>query len=113
MQQYPSRRNNSIACAEKIIIYALIFSHPLSDLISPLYLYEYIYTNNNTISAAISSIVACTRDSFDINATILILQKRNEAENAYLEGKEQLDVLKRQAVLGHLYPTARSVMETA
>jgi hypothetical protein len=39
--------------------------------------------------------------------------KRNEAEHAYLEGKEQLDILKRQAVLGHLYPTARSVMETA
>ncbi|KAL3761868.1 hypothetical protein ACHAWU_009033 [Discostella pseudostelligera] len=35
-----------------------------------------------------------------------------EAEDAFVEGKEQLEILKRQAVLGHLYPTARSVMET-
>ena len=48
----------------------------------------------------------------ELDATIIIFQ-RNEAEKAFLEGKEQLDVLKRQAILGHLYPTARSVMETA
>ncbi|KAL7443978.1 hypothetical protein ACHAXH_009888 [Discostella pseudostelligera] len=37
----------------------------------------------------------------------------SEAEDAFVEGKEQLEILKRQAVVGHLYPTARSVMETA
>jgi len=40
------------------------------------------------------------------------IHQRGEAEDAFVEGKEQLEILKRQAVLGHLYPTARSVMET-
>ena len=48
----------------------------------------------------------------DLDAMMIIFQ-RNEAEEAFLEGKEQLDILKRQAILGQLYPTARSVMETA
>lgn len=38
---------------------------------------------------------------------------RKEAEIAYLEGQEQLGVLKRQVVLGDLYPSAKSVMEAA
>ncbi len=41
------------------------------------------------------------------------IHQRGEAEDAIVEGKEQLEILKRQVVLGHLYPTARSVMETA
>ena len=36
---------------------------------------------------------------------------RNEAELAFQEGKENLEILKRQVVLGSLYPSARSVME--
>jgi len=38
-------------------------------------------------------------------------QKRTEAEVAFQEGKENLEILKRQVVLGSLYPSARSVME--
>ncbi|KAL9189013.1 hypothetical protein ACHAXT_011503 [Thalassiosira profunda] len=37
----------------------------------------------------------------------------NEAEIAFQEGKEQLDILRRQVVLGNLYPSAKSVMEAA
>ncbi|KAL3806322.1 hypothetical protein ACHAXA_001062 [Cyclostephanos tholiformis] len=37
----------------------------------------------------------------------------NEAEFAFREGVEQLDILRRQVVLGNLYPSARSVMEAA
>ena len=36
---------------------------------------------------------------------------RNEAEIAFQEGKENLEILKRQVVLGSLYPSAPSVME--
>ncbi|KAL7465432.1 hypothetical protein ACHAXS_005756 [Conticribra weissflogii] len=35
----------------------------------------------------------------------------NEAVVALQEGQEQLEVLKRQVVLGTLYPSSRSVME--
>ena len=38
-------------------------------------------------------------------------KKRTEAEVAFQEGKENLEILKRQVVLGSLYPSARSVME--
>jgi len=34
-----------------------------------------------------------------------------EATAAILDGQKQLEMLKRQAVLGQLYPSARSVME--
>eukprot|EP00970_Alexandrium_tamarense_P004623 scaffold771_cov177-Alexandrium_tamarense.AAC.17 len=34
-----------------------------------------------------------------------------EAELALREGQEQLDILRRQVVLGQLYPSAPSVME--
>jgi hypothetical protein len=34
------------------------------------------------------------------------------AELAYREGIDQLNVLKRQSIVGNLYPSARSVMET-
>lgn len=37
--------------------------------------------------------------------------KRNEAELAFQEGKENLEILKRQVILGSLYPSAQSVME--
>jgi hypothetical protein len=40
-----------------------------------------------------------------------INKKRTEAEVAFQEGKENLEILKRQVVLGSLYPSARSVME--
>eukprot|EP00579_Thalassiosira_antarctica_P007980 CAMPEP_0201882730 /NCGR_PEP_ID=MMETSP0902-20130614/14373_1 /ASSEMBLY_ACC=CAM_ASM_000551 /TAXON_ID=420261 /ORGANISM="Thalassiosira antarctica, Strain CCMP982" /LENGTH=84 /DNA_ID=CAMNT_0048411319 /DNA_START=71 /DNA_END=325 /DNA_ORIENTATION=- len=35
----------------------------------------------------------------------------NEAGLAFREGEEQLDILKRQVVIGGLYPSAKSVME--
>lgn len=34
-----------------------------------------------------------------------------EAEIAFLEGEEQLGILRRQVVVGSLYPSAKSVME--
>mmetsp|Transcript_14521 Transcript_14521/g.24831 ORF Transcript_14521/g.24831 Transcript_14521/m.24831 type:complete len:84 (+) Transcript_14521:158-409(+) len=37
----------------------------------------------------------------------------NEADLAFREGEEQLDILRRQVVLGGLYPSAKSVMEAA
>mmetsp|Transcript_13225 Transcript_13225/g.19986 ORF Transcript_13225/g.19986 Transcript_13225/m.19986 type:complete len:84 (-) Transcript_13225:316-567(-) len=37
----------------------------------------------------------------------------NEASIAFREGEEQLDILRRQVVLGSLYPSAKSVMEAA
>ena len=40
-----------------------------------------------------------------------INKKRTEAEVAFQEGKENLEILKRQVLLGSLYPSARSVME--
>ena len=36
---------------------------------------------------------------------------REEATEALRYGEEQLQILKRQAILGHLYPSGRSVME--
>ena len=39
------------------------------------------------------------------------LHNREEAQAAIQEGQQQLEVLRRQAVLGKLYPSARSVME--
>jgi len=38
---------------------------------------------------------------------------RNEADLALREGQENLDILRRQVVLGSLYPSARSVMENS
>ena len=38
---------------------------------------------------------------------------RNEADLALREGQENLDILRRQVVLGSLYPSAPSVMENA
>ena len=43
--------------------------------------------------------------------TIQYNTKRNEAELAFQEGKENLEILKRQVILGSLYPSAQSVME--
>mmetsp|Transcript_11583 Transcript_11583/g.17711 ORF Transcript_11583/g.17711 Transcript_11583/m.17711 type:complete len:82 (+) Transcript_11583:188-433(+) len=37
----------------------------------------------------------------------------NEADLALREGQENLDILRRQVVLGSLYPSARSVMENS
>jgi hypothetical protein len=37
--------------------------------------------------------------------------RREEAAAAIIDGEEQLKVLKRQVVLGKLYPSSRSVME--
>lgn len=37
----------------------------------------------------------------------------NERDVAIREGQENLDILKRQVVLGQLYPSATSVMENA
>ena len=42
---------------------------------------------------------------------LLQLFFREEAAAALKEGQDQLEVLKRQVVLGKLYPSARSVME--
>ena len=39
--------------------------------------------------------------------------KAENAELAYRDGIEQLNVLKRQSIVGNLYPSARSVMETS
>ena len=36
---------------------------------------------------------------------------REEAATAMSYGREQLEVLKRQAILGRLYPSGKSVME--
>ena len=37
--------------------------------------------------------------------------KRKEAIAAIVTGQEQLEILRRQAILSQLYPSARSVME--
>ncbi|KAL7456947.1 hypothetical protein ACHAWC_010974 [Mediolabrus comicus] len=37
----------------------------------------------------------------------------NEADLAFREGQENLDILRRQVVLGSLYPSAKSVMENS
>ena len=37
--------------------------------------------------------------------------RREEAAAAIRDGEEQLQILKRQVVLGQLYPSSRSVME--
>ena len=57
-----------------------------------------------------------TNETNNIQTNIYILnvnfnKKRTEAEVAFQEGKENLEILKRQVVLGSLYPSARSVME--
>lgn len=46
---------------------------------------------------------------FQINRTLA----GNEADLAIREGQENLDILRRQVVLGSLYPSARSVMENS
>lgn len=38
---------------------------------------------------------------------------REEAAAAIQDGERQLEVLKRQVILGKLYPSARSVMEAS
>jgi hypothetical protein len=48
---------------------------------------------------------------FMIVAFLTILY-REEADTAMIYGQEQLEILKRQAVMGQMYPTARSVMES-
>lgn len=62
-------------------------------------------------SAVIVTHLALTKSS--VSFATKSMYHRSEAEDRLVEGKEQLEILKRQAVLGHLYPTARSVMETA
>mmetsp|Transcript_41274 Transcript_41274/g.58063 ORF Transcript_41274/g.58063 Transcript_41274/m.58063 type:complete len:82 (-) Transcript_41274:132-377(-) len=37
----------------------------------------------------------------------------NEATSALAEGHQQLEMLKRQAMLGQLYPSVKSVMQTS
>ena len=39
------------------------------------------------------------------------VERRDEAKAALEEGVKQLEVLRRQAILSQLYPSARSVME--
>ena len=39
------------------------------------------------------------------------VEHRDEAKAALEEGVKQLEVLRRQAILSQLYPSARSVME--
>jgi hypothetical protein len=41
-----------------------------------------------------------------------ISSNEENAELIYREGIDQLNVLKRQSIVGNLYPSARSVMET-
>ena len=47
------------------------------------------------------------------NNQTLIYISRNEADLAFREGQENLDILRRQVVLGSLYPSAKSVMENS
>mmetsp|Transcript_6862 Transcript_6862/g.15889 ORF Transcript_6862/g.15889 Transcript_6862/m.15889 type:complete len:82 (-) Transcript_6862:317-562(-) len=50
-----------------------------------------------------------TRIGFESNKNL----SGKDAELALQEGKEQLDLLRRQVVLGNLYPSEPSVMEAA
>jgi len=45
------------------------------------------------------------------SACVLCIQSSEEAVAAINDGKAQLEILKRQVVLGQMYPSARSVME--
>mmetsp|Transcript_14843 Transcript_14843/g.33504 ORF Transcript_14843/g.33504 Transcript_14843/m.33504 type:complete len:82 (+) Transcript_14843:204-449(+) len=50
-----------------------------------------------------------TRIGFESNKNL----SGKDAELALQEGKEQLEILRRQVVLGNLYPSEPSVMEAA
>jgi hypothetical protein len=63
----------------------------------------------------IAFFTASGADMFDVILTLfsfyIFHHSREEAMAAIQEAQQQLEILRRQAVLGKLYPSARSVME--
>ena len=88
-----------------IVTYILQHSHTLHSI-----LYYFV------LLPAVHIELYCLYNPQQTNKLLALLYEQNqrgEAEAALLEGQEQLNVLKRQAVLGNLYPSAKSVMEMA
>ncbi|GKZ00829.1 LYR motif-containing protein 4 [Mayamaea pseudoterrestris] len=77
---------------------------------SPLPLYRALMRQAKTVNDYNFRMYAIRRvkAGFVKNRTL----KSDEATAALHDGRLQLDVLRRQAVLGSLYPSAKSVMES-
>lgn len=69
------------------------------------------HTSSTIFQRINSTIHQLPKPSKYVFIILLYTTIRNEAALAFQEGKENLEILKRQVVLGSLYPSARSVME--
>ena len=65
-------------------------------------------------SSHILFFLSSTNNKYALDCSVIFPStQRHEAELALREGQENLDILRRQVVLGSLYPSVRSVMENS